>query len=384
MNRVAVDFIQDGLNYHFKNIFLLQQAFTRKCYSAEHPDVQNNEVLEFYGDEILDFFVTHKLYEKYSKIIGKSFVSEKSEAELTKLKSIIVSKQSLAQCMYNFGFSDYLIMGKSDIQNDVKNSISANEDLFEAIVGAVAVDSNWNYYIMEQVCNTMIQMETINTFLTVLVKQKSHSLGFGEPVYHPRFWQVEDANDLLQLNFYHGNYGIGMNATSKNPKTDIHEFRIQIGEHKFVGYGTSTTQAKLDVDKKAYQFLCKEEIKRNFQNLDYENAVSTLHELLQKKVIMEVRYDFNEYHDENGNPIWNCKAILEGYEIFTADDPSKKHAKQLAARQLLEHIATVVIEEKTEEWEIPHFISGNFAHFPKEEREKWIKEFEEIIRRKHE
>ena len=92
---------------------------------------------------------------------------------------------------------------------------------------------------------------------------------------------------------------------------------------------------------------------------------------------MEVRYDFTEYHDENGNPIWNCKAILEGYEIFSADDSSKKHAKQLAARQLLEHIATVVIDEKTEEWEIPHFISGNLAHFPKEEREEIVKEFKE-------
>lgn len=58
MNRQDIDFVQSSINYQFKNLQLLEQAFTRRSYSEEHPEVQNNEVLEFYGDEILDFFVT--------------------------------------------------------------------------------------------------------------------------------------------------------------------------------------------------------------------------------------------------------------------------------------------------------------------------------------
>ena len=378
MTRMDIDFIQSGINYNFKNLQLLNQAFTRKSYSEEHPEVQNNEILEFYGDEILDFFVTKMLYEKFSKIINKQFFSEKSEGELTKLKATLVSKQSLAQCMHNFGFSDFFYLGKSDEKNNVKNSISANEDLFEAIIGAVAVDTNWNYKLLEQVCKTMLQMETINTYLAVLVKEKSNALGFGEPCYYPRVWQIKDMKDFMPDNFYHGNYGIGIGKTSKNPNNGLHEFGLKIGEHKFLGFGCGTTQAKLDVEKKAYQFLCQEEIKRKFNNLDYENPVSTLHELFQKKVIMEARYDFVEYHDENGNPIWNCKAILEGYDVFSADNVSKKHAKQEAASQLLKHIANVKIEEKNDDWQNPVFWSGSLALLPDEEKEKLLKEFDEL------
>ena len=72
---------------------------------------------------------------------------------------------------------------------------------------------------------------------------------------------------------------------------------------------------------------------------------------------MEVRYEFNEYHDENGNPIWNCKAILEGYGTFEADNASKKQAKQDASLKLLEFIKEPKIEQ-TEKWEIPTFYHG--------------------------
>ena len=85
MTRPDIDFVQSGINYTFKNLQLLEQAFTRKSYSSEHPEVQNNEVLEFYGDEILDFFVTKQLYERFSKIVNKELVSEKNEGEYGKL-----------------------------------------------------------------------------------------------------------------------------------------------------------------------------------------------------------------------------------------------------------------------------------------------------------
>ena len=104
MNRQDIDFVQSSISYQFKNLQLLEQAFTRKSYSEEHPEVQNNEVLEFYGDEILDFFVTKMMYKRFSRILNNELVSEKNEGELTKLKSILVSKESLARCMYNIGF----------------------------------------------------------------------------------------------------------------------------------------------------------------------------------------------------------------------------------------------------------------------------------------
>lgn len=373
MNLFNADFVQSGINYCFKNVSLLHQAFTRKSYSAEHPEVPDNEVLEFYGDEILSFFVTKMMYEKFSKIINRRLVSEKDEGELSKLKSAIVSKDSLARCMYNFGFSQFLYLGTSDKTNEVQKSKSVNEDLFEAIIGAVAADCNWNYETLEKVCKTMLQMETINSYLTLLVKQKSNALGFGEPIYHSRVWQIQDFGDIQKYNSYNSGYlGIGMTATSKNPKTGKHEYGIEIGDNKFTGSGDGPLQAKLDAERQAYHFLCQEEIKRTFEQINYENSVSALHELFQKKIIMEVRYEFNEYHDENGNPIWNCKAFLEGYEPFSADNASKKQAKQDAAFQLLHFIINTKIEQ-TDKWETPVFYTGMCRFWTDEQKAEFQK-----------
>ena len=195
MNRQDIDFVQSSINYQFKNLQLLEQAFTRKSYSEEHPEVQNNEVLEFYGDEILDFFVTKMMYKRFSRILNNELVSEKNEGELTKLKSILVSKESLARCMYNIRFSKFLYLGKSDEKNEVYKSKSVNEDLFEAIIGAVAADCDWNYENLEKVCRTMLDMETTNGYLALLVKEKSHRLGFGEPCYRPFAWQTDNPED---------------------------------------------------------------------------------------------------------------------------------------------------------------------------------------------
>lgn len=378
MDRLAIDYVQSGIQYQFKNLRLLDQAFTRKSYSAEHPEAQNNEVLEFYGDEILDFFVTKNMYKKFSKIINNELVSEKNEGELTKLKSIIVSKESLARCMRNFGFSQFLYLGKSDIENNVQNSISVNEDLFEAIVGAVAADCNWNYDTLEKLCDTMLQFETINNYLTILVAEKSNTLGFGEPEYTPMSYQLQDMRDMPSNNIYNQYLVVNEFGTPKNPKTGKCEYFVNIGGNYFKGIGDGVLQARLDADGQAYRFLCQEEIKRKFEKIDYDNPASALHELFQKKVIMEVRYEFNEYHDENGNPIWNCKAFLEGYGEFSADNASKKQVKQDASLKLLRYIIETNIE-KAEKPKPSERFSGMFSLLSEEQKKDAWENFSQLL-----
>ena len=46
--------IEKQIGYEFHNRMLLQQAFTRKSYTNETHDGDNNEVLEFIGDKVLD------------------------------------------------------------------------------------------------------------------------------------------------------------------------------------------------------------------------------------------------------------------------------------------------------------------------------------------
>ena len=50
--------------------------------------------------------------------------------------------------MDELGFSEHLIMGKGDIQNNINQEDSVKEDLFEAIIGAVVLDCNWDMKIL--------------------------------------------------------------------------------------------------------------------------------------------------------------------------------------------------------------------------------------------
>ncbi|MCI6798644.1 MAG: putative dsRNA-binding protein [Spirochaetia bacterium] len=335
MNRENLDYIQSSICYRFENLNLLIQAFTRKSYSEEKPGTENNEVLEFYGDEILDLYVTKLMYKETGKVSEKGFVSSRNEGELTRLKAAIVNKNSLAACIKNFGFEKFLIMGNSDIQNNVQESLSVREDLFEAIIGAVAVDSDWDYEALDKVCKNMLQMAVINGYLEVLVNEKARILGLDKPVYSPVQYSGYDSAewsfDLFNLSFYqpHG-------YTSKNPETGLYEYSVSIGEKKFLGTGDGIYQAFLDCNSQAYKWLCQVEVSKTFQNLDFENPVSALHELNQKKIIMLLGYVFNEYHDSDGNPVWRCSVFVEGlYGDFTAEGVSKKVVKQQAAKKVL-------------------------------------------------
>ena len=59
-----IDDVQRKCSYYFKNTDLLLQAFTRKSYSEENG-TEHNEVLEFIGDRVLDFYVTKMLIDRY-------------------------------------------------------------------------------------------------------------------------------------------------------------------------------------------------------------------------------------------------------------------------------------------------------------------------------
>ena len=348
MNRMDLDYIQDSICYRFENLNLLVQAFTRKSYSEENPGIENNEVLEFYGDEILDLYVTKLMYKETGKVSEKGFVSTKNEGELTKLKAAIVNKKVLAACVQNFGFEKFLIMGNGDKQNNVQKTASVREDLFEAIIGAVAVDSNWNYEKLDGVCKNMLQMTTINGYLEVLVHEKCKQLGLEMPEYSPMKYEGYDPSGL-SIDFFNCRIYQPFGYTAKNPKTGLYEYSVSIGKQVFIGTGDGIFQAFLDCNSKAYKWICKYEISKNFQNIDFENPVSTLHELNQKKVIMLLDYGFDEYHDSDGNPIWRCTVFIEGlHGDFTAEGISKKEVKQKAAEKALRELVNANKEKENE------------------------------------
>ena len=116
---------------------LLQQAFTHQSY-VTHPtnsDIYSNERLEFLGDAVLELIVTQFLYDKYPAW---------REGELSKLKSVLVSRRVLARITSEFQLGSHLLMNRGEEQTGGKTRISNLANLYEALLGAIYLDGGFD------------------------------------------------------------------------------------------------------------------------------------------------------------------------------------------------------------------------------------------------
>ncbi|MBN2021197.1 MAG: ribonuclease III [Pirellulales bacterium] len=112
----------------FRNKTLLRAALTHAS-GAVHR-LASNERLEFLGDAILGAVVCDVLYRHYPDYL---------EGELTRIKSIVVSRQTCARISEGLGLEECLILGKGMITHpNVPSSLLA--DVFESLIAAVFLE----------------------------------------------------------------------------------------------------------------------------------------------------------------------------------------------------------------------------------------------------
>jgi dsRNA-specific ribonuclease len=201
MDQKSVELIERKIGYIFRNETLLEQAFTRSSYAHEHDDVQDNEVLEFIGDEALDFIVTKELIGSYSRWKNEVgyYRSPLDQGRLTELKKNCVDSSALSKCIGRLGLVQYLRMGNGDIAGHVELQQSVKEDLFEAIVGAVTLDSNWD---LQAIRILVTVMQAGQTELTSNVYYREESLwkyNQKKNAYLQACEEKKSAEDLQQL-----------------------------------------------------------------------------------------------------------------------------------------------------------------------------------------
>lgn len=92
--------VEEALNYKFHNRLLLEQAFTHTSLPRDYNSVRSSyEQLEFLGDALLDFLITHYLYLYHRNM---------SPGVLTDLRSAVVNNFSFAVLAVNLGFAKRL------------------------------------------------------------------------------------------------------------------------------------------------------------------------------------------------------------------------------------------------------------------------------------
>lgn len=123
-----VDQCQQLIQYTFRNPALLLSALTHAS-GAQHR-LASNERLEFLGDSILGTIVCEYLFHNYPNLL---------EGHLTKIKSVVVSRQTCAKISRSLGLESQLIVGKG-ISTDKPVPHSLLADVFESMVAAVYLD----------------------------------------------------------------------------------------------------------------------------------------------------------------------------------------------------------------------------------------------------
>lgn len=119
---------EDRIGYAFLDKQRLRNALTHAS-GAEHR-LASNERLEFLGDAILGAVVCEMLFHKYTDCL---------EGELTRIKSVVVSRQTCAKISEVLGLDEFLIIGKGmATAAAIPRSLLA--DVFEAIIAAIYLD----------------------------------------------------------------------------------------------------------------------------------------------------------------------------------------------------------------------------------------------------
>lgn len=126
--------LEKKLDYKFKNRTLLKEALTHPSFQKKSlkDKKANNQRLEFLGDSVLNLIVTEYLYRKLPSF---------SEGKLTKIKSVIVSKDILAKWADQLSLGKYIILGKGEDSTGGRKKLSILADCFEALLGAIYIDS---------------------------------------------------------------------------------------------------------------------------------------------------------------------------------------------------------------------------------------------------
>ena len=317
--------IEKVIGYQFNNAKLLKQAFFRSSYAHENG-CESNEVLEFIGDKVLDLAVIRILLERYSTSnVGVDyFKSSKQEGELTKIKSQLVNTDYLVKSFDALGIEEYIYYGKNDLNNKVTDVKSVKEDVFEAIIGAIALDSKWNMdkviKIVKKLLNTdkFFKEKEVDTNYVGQLQELVDIYGYKTPQYALEL--INENGVMLWHAILHVN---GLKGVTE-------------------GFGPKQKDAKKDAAKKMIV-----EIKGHQQKLEKKktkpvnnnDVFAIINSLVQAGEIEKPIYEFEETYDDDGNPCWKCDTHIPGFRYFYYGyGSSKKEAQKESLIVVLENI----------------------------------------------
>ena len=123
------------IGIRFRKLDLLNLAFSHRSFANENGGgVDNNEKLEFLGDSVLGLVASEYLY---------LTLTDKAEGDLARIKSFVVSEDSLAEIAKSIKVDNFILIGKGEEYSGGRSKKAILADCMEAIIGAYYLDSGF-------------------------------------------------------------------------------------------------------------------------------------------------------------------------------------------------------------------------------------------------
>lgn len=316
------EIIQSTIHYYFSNKALLDQAFTRKSYVQRNIDAIDNEVMEFYGDKVLSFILVKEFAECLGQVHTGQFFTPETEGTLTSRLVEFVKNSNLIQCIEKSGLYNYVKKSEND-----PLSGKAKGDLFEAILGAVAIDSNWNINQLTNVVDAILNpKETL----------KNQKVNFSNGDFDTILRELCAAN-----NFECSTVAVTKKIDGNSERYDS-KLLIKNGDFKksFKQNAMSEKGAVLAISRKAYIYAKLIWLKEPVEFWIINPAIQ-LQYLRDSKLVKSFIYKDEESSENNHSNLqkWNCTCtVIDKYgKSFTntASGTSIKDAHKNTVGQLL-------------------------------------------------
>jgi ribonuclease-3 len=133
--RALADFSRH-FDISFHDPGLLRLALTHRSYlsvTGMGPR-ESNERLEFLGDSVLGLVTSEYLYRQSP---------DEHEGQLTKTKSLLVSKAILSRRALAMGLGRFVLMSHSEVESGGRQRLSILADAFESVLGAIYLDQGF-------------------------------------------------------------------------------------------------------------------------------------------------------------------------------------------------------------------------------------------------
>jgi len=209
--------LERRIGYVFDDRALLVRALSHRSYANEQgPDVDDNEVLEFLGDAVLGLVVSDLLCTRYPTL---------SEGEMSKLKSFLVSADTLAQLADELELGQFILLGRGEEKTAGrgKNSILANA--MEALIAGLYIDGG-----LEQAAEFIMDLALP---LISDVTEQPHPLRD----FKSALQEIVQA-DGMPLPCYEV---VGEDGPDHDK---VFQIEVQVGEHRAHGHGRTKKRAE--------------------------------------------------------------------------------------------------------------------------------------------